>query len=252
LNSTNTNAVVHFDKYDERGAYHWLECNPKRKEFNPPLVARYQIVIDEVARIEPRKEVLDIGCGDAYLMSRLSPYCECVTGIDPEPKAVELANDLLSPFGNCSARIGDCYNLPFEEKSFDIVVLTDVIEHLKSPGDCLAEIARVLRHSGSLIVTTPKSLPNRKWDERHEREYKPEELSNLLHEYFNQVNLSYFWPLWWSNFYRTRLGWRFCKSFARLVSNPFMRSSSSLPEHFGQLCAVVSRPKGSNADASKS
>jgi SAM-dependent methyltransferase len=53
--------------------------------------------------------------------------------------------------------------LPFQDESFDLVYLTEVIEHLVSPDRALREIWRVLRPKGHLIVSTPNlaCLPNR-------------------------------------------------------------------------------------------
>lgn len=230
--------VVYFDKYDQRGAYHWQECDRHSKSFNPPLAARYEVVRQEVIRAENRHRVLDIGCGDAYLIAQIQEFCSEVRGVDPEEQAVHLANDILKKYPTCTVVQGDCYHLPFEDGSFDIVLLTDVIEHLKDPQACLKEIRRVLNHSGRLVVTTPKFRPDRKWDERHEKEFTLEELKDLLSTEFSKVTMSCFWPLWWSNFYRTRIGWRICKVLGRCGWNPFLTESASHPERYGQLKAV--------------
>lgn len=230
--------VVHFDKYSARGAYHWLECDPKSSAFNPPLVARYAVVTREVER-QPRKEhVLDIGCGDAYLIAGLQSSCGRIKGVESEEVAVALATEVVRPWPHCTIAQGNCYALPFADKEFDIVLLTDVIEHLTDPAACLAEIVRVLKHDGVLILTTPKQRPDRKWDPRHEHEFTDAELRELLAGFFPQVSVSYFWPLAWCRFYSTRIGWRLCKTIGRLGWNPFLKESATAPESYGQLKAV--------------
>lgn len=232
--------VVHFDKYSDRGAYHWNECTPGSSAYNPPLVARYAVVRKAVEQLARRRQVLDIGCGDAYLMASLQAHCDRVQGVDPEQAAVNLAAEILKPWPHCSVVQGDCYSLPFGNNQFDAVLLTDVIEHLTDPGACLAEIARVLTDDGVLILTTPKFRPDRKWDERHEREYREEELRALLLAYFTQVGLSFFWPLDWCRFYNTRIGWRLCKTLARWGWNPFLKECPTDPERFGQMKVICS------------
>ena len=51
--------------------------------------------------------------------------------------------------------IGDAQNLPFKPKSFDTVLCSEVIEHVKEPYTALKEINRVLKKSGILILTAP-------------------------------------------------------------------------------------------------
>ncbi len=230
--------VVNFDKYDQRGAYHWQECDSHSRSFNPPLVARYQVVINALTQIKTKRRVLDIGCGDAYLMAQIQGQCGEVYGVDSEACAVQLANKILEPWGHCKVTTGNCYDLPFDDGFFDVVLLTDVIEHLTQPEDCLKQIRRVLNDQGYLIVTTPKFRADRKWDDRHEKEYTSQELEVLLGTFFPKIEMSYFWPLKWSNWYRTRVGWRLCKYIAKAGWNPFVEESSTTPVRFGQLKAI--------------
>jgi ubiquinone/menaquinone biosynthesis C-methylase UbiE len=238
---TNSSAkAVYFDKYDQRGAYHWQECNVRSMNYNPPLVARYEVVRREVEVASQRDRVLDIGCGDAYLIAQIQSICTEVRGVDSESQAVALANQILGEYGHCSVVQGDCYQLPFDDGYFDMVLCTDVIEHLKDPHSCIKEIRRVLNDNGTLVMTTPKFRPDRKWDDRHEQEFTSQELGCMLREHFVDVKISYFWPLRWSNFYHTRIGWRVCKYIGKLGWNPFLSETQTHPDAFGQIKAVCS------------
>lgn len=53
----------------------------------------------------------------------------------------------------------DVSNLPFEDGAYDIVLNTQVLEHVKDPGKVSQELARVLRPGGVLFLTTPQSSP---------------------------------------------------------------------------------------------
>jgi SAM-dependent methyltransferase len=120
------------------------------------------------------KKVLDIGCGNGFLASRLAQKGYAVTGIDVSPDGVVLAKkaypdlvfEVASAYDNLTDRFGD---------DFDLVVSSEVIEHLYFPEILLRSAYSLLRVGGSLIVTTPYhgylknlalSLAN-KWDEHH-------------------------------------------------------------------------------------
>jgi 2-polyprenyl-3-methyl-5-hydroxy-6-metoxy-1,4-benzoquinol methylase len=236
---------VYFDKYDAGGAYHWKECDRQFANwrlYNPALDARYEITIAAIAGLGLRESLLDIGCGDGVLMGRVAPFIQRVVGVDSEPGAIRWAETKLESFPSCEVIHMTSYDLPFADRSFEIVTSADVIEHLKDPGQHLREACRVLKGEGALVLTTPKWRADRKWDVRHEKEYRAEELSALLSNFFGEVELKFFWPLRWSRFYSTRLGWRFVKILSLLFYNPFLRTTRSKPEHFGQMLAVCRKP----------
>jgi SAM-dependent methyltransferase len=85
--------------------------------------------------------------------------------------------------------------LPFAPNDFDVTLMTDVIEYLPRPGDLLAEIVRVSKPGGVVIITTPNRQDASKWDERHDREYTGPELSSELAAYFLSVQIFGTWPM---------------------------------------------------------
>jgi 2-polyprenyl-3-methyl-5-hydroxy-6-metoxy-1,4-benzoquinol methylase len=94
-------------------------------------------------------ELLDIGCGwEARLLRELEPYIGKGVGIDF--KAPPLTTRKLSTI---SCRLSD--QLPFDADSFDVVTMLAVLEHLDRPREIVAEIARVLRPRGRLLLTVP-------------------------------------------------------------------------------------------------
>jgi len=97
----------------------------------------------------PRGRVLDAPCGDGALARELSAHGWPTWAADIEPVAFDptdgvrfLRLDLDAP-------------LPFPDGAFDAVVSLEGIEHLLSPARCLAELCRVLRPGGRLVLTTP-------------------------------------------------------------------------------------------------
>ena len=142
---------------------------------------------------------------------------------------------------NCTIAQADCYQLPFQSEEFDVAVLADVIEHLEEPEAALAEAARVLKPKGVLIVTTPKWRPDRVWDMCHVHEYTTSEIDHCLGRFFESVDISFFWPLFWSKVYSTKIGWRALRMYARYFSNPFLKVGSH-EARFGQILAVCRNP----------
>ncbi len=235
--------LVPFDKYDRFGAYHWMECERHSRRYNPPLVARYEAV---AKRISGRPKALDIGCGDGYLMHLIQSQCDTLVGIDTASAGVRhaaqyLSNQPRTNAAHCPIALGSGYELPFADKQFDLVLMTDVIEHLERPESCLAEICRVLQPDGLLYVTTPRRRPERPLGWGHVREYTGDELKACLETFFVQVHLTYLWPITWFRLYGTRLEWRLIRLFARYVGNPFTREGQD-PEQFAQILAMCHRP----------
>jgi ubiquinone/menaquinone biosynthesis C-methylase UbiE len=229
---------ITFNKYDEMGAYHWVQCDRAAPNYNPPLEARYRVLVKRVKRA---KKILDVGCGDGYLLAQVSELCDHAVGIDSARLGVSLANEKLKTYQNCSVAQASCYEIPLPDKSFDCILLADVFEHLEQPARCIAEITRLLETNGRLLLTTPKWRPDRMWDSLHVKEYKPEELLNCLEQHFAKIELSYFWPMSWYNKYATRFGSKAIRLMARYLPNPYVQESQ-LPEDFGQILAECSQP----------
>jgi ubiquinone/menaquinone biosynthesis C-methylase UbiE len=229
--------VSAFDKYDTMGAYHWRECDRRSREFNPPLVARYEAVLKRVRG----GKVLDVGAGDGYLAGKLSGRCDEVVALEFESSGVELARTMLAEYGNVSVQQGSSYELPFPVASFDAAVMADVIEHLEEPGRAVREIARVVKDSGQVVVTTPHWRPDRVWDERHVKEYAAAELQECLSEGFAAVELAFLWPRLWADVYHTALGWRALRAGGRFGFNPFLREGPA-PQNYCQIVAVCRQP----------
>lgn len=229
-----------FDKYDTMGAYHWRECDRSSKEYNPPLAARYEIVLKYV----PKGKVLDVGAGDGYLAGRLAGQCSEVIGLEYEPTGVKIAQGMLASHANVTIRQGDAYQIPFEDSTFEGLVMADVIEHLDHPEKAVAEMARVTAENGVALITTPHWRSDRVWDHRHVKEYTADELRTLMETGFQDVKLVFCWPRKWSDLYRTRIGWRVLRILGRMGFNPFQNQSDTA-DGYCQILAICRQPRRS-------
>lgn len=98
------------------------------------------------------KRVLDVGCNDGYIGSKLLRNKNDVFGIDIAQRKVNIAKKR----GIKSQRVDiENQDFPFAADSFDVVLLTDVIEHVFDTDALLSKIYRVLKKGGRLFITTP-------------------------------------------------------------------------------------------------
>jgi SAM-dependent methyltransferase len=111
-------------------------------------------LLDEAAAAGRALRILDIGCGDGAataLLARRAP-AHTVVGADWSVQALEPARER----GLTVLRAGiDAPGLPLPDRSLDVVVFSEVIEHLVDTDAALEEIVRVLRPGGSLLLSTP-------------------------------------------------------------------------------------------------
>lgn len=100
--------------------------------------------------------VLEIGCGRGAFARWLAEQGADVVAADFSPAAVEIAARLV-PAG-VETLAADVQQLPFPDESFDLVVSLETLEHVPDPSAGLAELVRVTRRGGRLVVTTPNYL----------------------------------------------------------------------------------------------
>lgn len=104
----------------------------------------------ELIEKEP-KRVLDVGCASGWFLSEVKrkyPKSKCV-GVDVYEKATNYGRKKYKELELISA---DAHNLPFKTSSFDLVICTEVLEHVDSPDTVLSEIKRVLVKNGHAII----------------------------------------------------------------------------------------------------
>ena len=133
------------------------------------------------------KAVLDGGCGDGYGAKAIAESARSVVGVD---RSWDVMKDVRQD-GARKVRLscGDLLKLGFRDASFDIVCSFQVLEHFRQPVTFLREASRVLRPSGLLILTTPNQLTSFSENPYHVKEYRPEELRDLVEPLFASVEL---------------------------------------------------------------
>lgn len=108
--------------------------------------------IDEIIYNGENKRILDIGCLNGYLLLPLQQNGAEVYGVETNQKYVEACKQL-----NLNVFLGTLEEANFSDNFFDIVIMSQVIEHLPSPNQTLKEINRILSPKGKVFIFCPNA-----------------------------------------------------------------------------------------------
>jgi 2-polyprenyl-3-methyl-5-hydroxy-6-metoxy-1,4-benzoquinol methylase len=144
------------------------------------------------------KTVLDIACGEGYGSHLLAETALMVQGVDIDESIIAKAKNKYTR-KNLSFAAGSVEKIPFERASFDVVVSFETLEHIAAHDTMLAEIKRVLKPGGILLISTPdkKSYSDKPGYSNpfHKRELSEEEFKLVLKKYFR------YQEFYWQNIY---------------------------------------------------
>jgi ubiquinone/menaquinone biosynthesis C-methylase UbiE len=140
------------------------------------------------ARLVEGKTVLDVACGTGYgLEMYAAAGAAAVTGVDVDPEAVELVKKRYGKLA--SVLQGDLRKLPLEDDSFDLVTCFETIEHVEGAAEGIAELRRVLKADGILVISSPNPDVYVGHNEHHVHEFRPAELAEAVGEHFAHTAL---------------------------------------------------------------
>ena len=97
-------------------------------------------------------DVLDVGSGDGTAASVLAPYCRSLTCIDTNARAIAAARERLAHLPHARTQVADAHKLPFENQTFDDVLLFHTLTYAEHPEQVLNECGRVLRPNGRMVI----------------------------------------------------------------------------------------------------
>jgi len=166
--------------------------------------ARAKIIFKEILQSPKSTRILDAGCGYGLYALTLAEKGYYVDSIDLDQKRIGSLNALRqeSPASRerISAHQGSLTNLPFFDNSYDLIICSDVIEHIADDQASVRELARVLKSGGKLILSVPyNSRHNQKIFRMfsHERPgYTRKELTTLFNPYGLHLKKDYYYEYW--------------------------------------------------------
>lgn len=120
-------------------------------------------------RLQPHHRVLDLGCGEGRhaLAAYWFGVADHVVAVDLSQRDVVTArsrrNDFpqQNPQKHCHIFVANGLQLPFADQCFDVVICSEVLEHIPDYQAMLAEATRVLAPGGLLAVSVPRAWPER-------------------------------------------------------------------------------------------
>lgn len=145
----------------------------------------------ESCGIKP-KNILDVGCASGWFLSQVAkkyPKAKAV-GVDVYKNAIEYGK---KKYKSLQLFDTDAHKLPFKDNSFDVVICTEVLEHVVSPEKVLKEIKRVLKADGVAIVEMDTGnltfriiwywwthLRRGVWEDAHIHTFNTRKLENMI------------------------------------------------------------------------
>ncbi len=99
------------------------------------------------------QQILDVGCGGGFLSNELARQGYAVTGVDLSPESLRVAKR-YDTSGTVRYDVADAYELPYPDRSFDVVTAMDFLEHVDDPARAIREFSRVLAPGGLFFFHT--------------------------------------------------------------------------------------------------
>ena len=160
------------------------------------IISKFMTDLSEtISPLEDVNSVIDIGCGEGFIINCLNR--PDITGVDISKKALNIAKQKNS---GCNFCTGSIYNISFKKNSFDLVIATEVLEHLENPEKALQEIRRV--SSSYCLFSVPnepyfrtmnflrgKNLKRFGNDIEHVQNWSSREFVKLIEKYFHVVDV---------------------------------------------------------------
>jgi ubiquinone/menaquinone biosynthesis C-methylase UbiE len=119
---------------------------------------------------DPDWTVGDLGCGTGSVSAALAPFVSRIVAVDGSAAMLQAAKKRLQPHANVELRRGDLESLPIDDERLDAATMMLVLHHVPEPARALADVARVLKPGGPLIVVD--MLP-------HDREHYRQQMGHV-------------------------------------------------------------------------
>lgn len=158
MSSRDRNVQSRADAFFDETASYWRDVYDRHGIEGAIYRQRRDKVLDlvDVLHPGPGARLLEVGAGAGWLSVALAGRGHRVHAVDSSPEMVRLIVERSRAQGHderLSAGVEDVHRLSFAAKSFDLVVAVGVLPWLHRPEQAVAEMARVLRPGGGLVLT---------------------------------------------------------------------------------------------------
>jgi 2-polyprenyl-3-methyl-5-hydroxy-6-metoxy-1,4-benzoquinol methylase len=161
---------VYYFRFFVRDKY-WNTSEPNYDEST-----RLVEILELLSKHLPTKQgisILDVGCGRGWLGAKLLPFGK-VTGIEPVATVVRYARKLYPEISFLRSNTDEYLN-NFPEVKFDLLVCSEVIEHVQDKERFISALFQLLKPGGSLVISTPRGELRSHWESIHGTPPQPRE-----------------------------------------------------------------------------
>jgi 2-polyprenyl-3-methyl-5-hydroxy-6-metoxy-1,4-benzoquinol methylase len=171
---------VEWQKYDAKTHIMMMQAHAETLSVNTLNATRIQIFLDMVNSIGGKDlKILDVGCGDGVISGPIMKLGNYIASVE-----LPVVASLAKKCNVSSVMAGDAETLAFASASFDLVIASEMLEHLWAPQSFLDEAYRVLKPNGFLIVETPEGVGGLNYDS-HRNFFTVEKLNSMLNMRFS-------------------------------------------------------------------
>lgn len=155
------------------------------------VFSRHQFAYQWASDFVPGAMVLDVGCGTGYGCHILAQRAGQVVGVDHDFSAMVFSHQNYGR-ANITHSQMNAHNLGLKSSRFDIAVCFQTIEHLRNPDQFIAELKRVVKPGGKIIISTPNVPAHRKrkrFNPFHEQDMDFNAFRKLVQKHFTEFEL---------------------------------------------------------------
>jgi 2-polyprenyl-3-methyl-5-hydroxy-6-metoxy-1,4-benzoquinol methylase len=148
------------NRYEDEGVANYWN-NKYEQNYHPYLHGRQNKVLELISRLELPKgsKCLELGCGGGQNAIEYANKGLEVHGIDSSEELLKTAQELALKESNLSFSNVDLnQKMPFENETFDLVVVVGTLQYLMEPSTCIKDVARILKPGGYFIVCQRNAL----------------------------------------------------------------------------------------------
>jgi 2-polyprenyl-3-methyl-5-hydroxy-6-metoxy-1,4-benzoquinol methylase len=133
-------------------------------EIDPAFAQRAKLIFEQVAQAQPRS-VLDIGCGRGFYVQALTYFNQIdqILGVDINQDYLDVARNNIDD-DRVSLKQFDINQLDSLDQTFDLIILSEVLEHIGHDDQLLQKIRSLLSDEGKLVITVPHQQFPFCWD----------------------------------------------------------------------------------------
>ena len=136
--------------------FEWHDGGPANGQSGAQLADK---LVKLVRGIPDVKSICDLGCGNGYIANRLAPFGYDIFGIDASRSGVEIARTQVATNTHTVTFVQSTIDRHTRSRTglaqVDLVISSDVIEHLYRPADLLEAAEELLKPQGQIVITTP-------------------------------------------------------------------------------------------------